>query len=186
MQKSYVVKLTVFFSDVDIYVREGDVCVHTPTENKLTIYRGGEILKTCVRTTDSIESMVKLGWIKHHQPAAEEAPAPVVVESAHVKVNEPQSDPKVAGEAPEPKTDESKTDESKTDESKTEGEEDESEDDAKSDESANAESNDESANAESNDESANAESNDESANAESNDEKVEAPVKKTKKAKTTK
>jgi hypothetical protein len=167
MQKSYVVKLTVFFSDVDIYVREGDVCVHTPTENKLTIYRGGEILKTCVRTTDSIESMVKLGWIKHHQPAAEEAPAPVVVESAPVKVNEPQSDLKATGEAPE----------SRADESKAEGEEDESEDDAKSDESANAES----ANAESSDESANAESNDES-----NDEKVEAPVKKTKKAKTTK
>ena len=134
MQKSYVVKLTVFFSDVDIYVREGDVCVHTPTENKLTIYRGGEILKTCVRTADSIESMVKLGWIKHHQSAAEEAPAPAP--AVETQTEEPKPDP----EAEEPKTED---EEPESDEPKTETEEESNEGDAKSDELVHTESNDE-------------------------------------------
>jgi len=106
MQKSYIAKLTVFFADVDVYIREGDVCVHSPLENKLTIYRGGEILKTCMRTTQSIESMCTLGWMKPHEAVAPAVvvepvvapPAPVLVVVKEPVVEAPAPAPVVVEE----------------------------------------------------------------------------------------
>jgi hypothetical protein len=60
MQKNYVAKTTVNFPDFELYVRIGDVLVYNAANgNNLTIYRGGNLVKTIKTSPISLAAMVK-------------------------------------------------------------------------------------------------------------------------------
>lgn len=108
MQRSYVATTKILFSDIDFYVNVGDVCVHTPSEQRLTIYRNGDIVKPNVQKSEaSMVSMVASGWLKETttetvatQAAAVEAAAPAEPETIAVGEPSPEA-PEAAAKLPE-------------------------------------------------------------------------------------
>jgi hypothetical protein len=69
MSKNYVAKTTIDFSNLNFYVRPGDILVHDPVnKNTLTIYRDGEIVKTGKQEPLGIAAFLKNGYIQEISP----------------------------------------------------------------------------------------------------------------------
>jgi hypothetical protein len=65
MSKNYVAKTTIDFSNLNFYVRPGDILVHdTKNKNSLTVYRNGEIVKTGKQDPLGIAAFLKNGYIQ--------------------------------------------------------------------------------------------------------------------------
>jgi hypothetical protein len=81
MQRSYLVRRAVNYADFNFFIKAGDILVHDPSNsNRLTVYRGGEIVKTFTQTSLGIAAMVKNGYIVEAstvKPAPKAAPKPV-------------------------------------------------------------------------------------------------------------
>ena len=114
MQKSYVVKSAINFANFGFFVRVGDVLMHdTANGNKLTVYRGGEIVKAIAQTPLGIAALLKQGFITEvsQAPHAPQKPAdapqtPRKAVPAPAKKADPRPDPKPAPrkeEAPKPR-----------------------------------------------------------------------------------
>jgi hypothetical protein len=96
MQKSYIVKRPVNFADYNFFVKVGDILVHdTQNNNRLTVYRNGEIVKTLSQTFLGLKAMVMNDFIGElgASPAPKPAPAPAPVKEAP-KAEEPVKMPK--------------------------------------------------------------------------------------------
>lgn len=80
MQKSYVAKTTINFVDFEFYVRSGDLLVHdTANQNRLTVYRNGQIVKVVKQDPIGIVAFLKNKFIEEVNPPAAVKPvaAPV-------------------------------------------------------------------------------------------------------------
>lgn len=78
MQKSYVVKSPINFANFSFFVRVGDILVHDPANgNRLTVYRGGDIVKAINQTSLGMAALVKQGFVTELLVSA--APPPVIV-----------------------------------------------------------------------------------------------------------
>jgi hypothetical protein len=64
VQKTYVFTTNVNFSQHDFYVIPGDTGVYDAAKLTLTVYRGGDLVKSFNLPLNSIRSMLDLGWIK--------------------------------------------------------------------------------------------------------------------------
>jgi hypothetical protein len=79
MQRSFVVKSSVNFANYAFFVRTGDLLVHdTANGNRLTVYRGGEVVKAITQTALGMAALLKQGFISElaAQPPAPEIAAP--------------------------------------------------------------------------------------------------------------
>ena len=76
MQRSYVVRRAVNYADFNFFIKAGDILVHDASNaNKLTVYRGGEIVKVLTQTALGIAAMVKSEFIvETGVPAAKPTP----------------------------------------------------------------------------------------------------------------
>src|SRR5271166_758051 len=64
MQRSYLVKSSIHFTNHRFFVKVGDILVHDPANgNKLTVYRNGAIVKDVQQTTLGITAFVQNGMI---------------------------------------------------------------------------------------------------------------------------
>jgi hypothetical protein len=101
VQKTYVALTPVNFADHDFFVRVGDILVHDiSNNNRLTVYRNGEIVKTLSQTALCIAAMVKSGFIQ--DTTGMKSPPPEVEASApKVQKREPKIK-EVRVEAPKP------------------------------------------------------------------------------------
>ena len=105
MQRSYLVKSPVHFADYGFFVKVGDILVHdTSNSNRLTVYRGGEVVKVVKQTTLGLSAMQKSGFIEEVIQQAKPAPKaptkPVEAPKAPPKKEEPKPPKK---EEPKPK-----------------------------------------------------------------------------------
>jgi hypothetical protein len=88
LQKSFVVKSPINFANFAFFVRVGDILVHdTANGNRLTVYRGGEIVKAITQTTLGMAALLKQNFIseltQHPTPMLIVAPqAPEAPEKA--------------------------------------------------------------------------------------------------------
>jgi hypothetical protein len=101
LQKSYVVKSPINFADFGFFVRVGDILVHdTANQNRLTVYRNGEIVKAITQTSLGMAALVKNQFI------TEVTSAPTTPQSSHTKptsaVHSPSAAPKKAADALQP------------------------------------------------------------------------------------
>src|ERR1035437_2185007 len=65
MQKSYLVKSPVHFADFGFFVKVGDILVHdAANNNRLTVYRNGEVVRAVKQTPLGIAAMVKSEFIQ--------------------------------------------------------------------------------------------------------------------------
>ena len=69
--QSYIATKTIHLSDVDFYVRAGDVGHHKIPENMLVIYRNQDIVKNVTRSAEAMRSMVVAGWWVLDTPEAQ-------------------------------------------------------------------------------------------------------------------
>lgn len=79
LTKSYVVKSSINFANFGFFVRVGDILVHdTANGNRLTVYRGGEIVKAITQTALGMSALLKQNFISeltaHPVSAATAAP----------------------------------------------------------------------------------------------------------------
>lgn len=82
MQKTYVFTTNVNFSQFEFYVVPADTGVYDAAKMTMTVYRGGELIKTFHLPLSSLKSMLELSWIheeggstkasKHHEEPKEE------------------------------------------------------------------------------------------------------------------
>src|SRR5271167_3083932 len=64
MQRSYLVKSSINFSNNGFFVKVGDILVHDPANgNKLTVYRNGAVVRDVKQTTLGLAAFVKNGMI---------------------------------------------------------------------------------------------------------------------------
>jgi hypothetical protein len=110
MQRSYLVKSPVHFADFGFFVKVGDILVHdTSNANKLTVYRGGEVVKSVKQTALGLAAMQKSGFIEEvvqHAKTAPKAPQkPAEAPKPVPKREDPKPAPKPAP-APVAKKDE--------------------------------------------------------------------------------
>lgn len=71
MTKCYVSKTTINFVDFEFYVRPGDVLVHdTHNQNRLTVYRNGQIVKVVKQDPLGIVAFLKNRFIEEVVNAA--------------------------------------------------------------------------------------------------------------------
>jgi len=105
MQRSYLVKSSIHFTNHRFFVKVGDILVHDPANgNKLTVYRNGAIVKDVQQTTLGITAFVKNGMIAEVATpaqvptAASKAPAKPIPAPAKTK----QEPKKEASAAPTP------------------------------------------------------------------------------------
>jgi hypothetical protein len=101
LQKSFVVKSPINFSDFGFFVRVGDILVHdTANQNRLTVYRNGEIVKAITQTSLGMAALVKNQFI------TEVTSAPTTPQSSHTKptsaVHSPSTAPKKPADALQP------------------------------------------------------------------------------------
>jgi len=78
MQRSYLVKSPVHFADFGFFVKVGDILVHdTSNANRLTVYRGGEVVRAVKQTALGLAAMQKSGFIEEvtQSKPASKAPA---------------------------------------------------------------------------------------------------------------
>jgi hypothetical protein len=107
MTKSYVAKTTIHFVDFEFYVRPGDVLVHdTQNQNRLTVYRNGQIVKVVKQNPLGIVALLKNNFVKELE--AKKAPPSVGVVTAtagndDVVRTKPKRVPKETVAAPPPK-----------------------------------------------------------------------------------
>lgn len=99
MQKSYVVKSPINFSDFGFFVRVGDILVHdTANHNRLTVYRNGEIVKSITQTSLGMAALVKNQFIT--EVTASAAPTPQTSPSrASTSLTKAQSSPSKTADA---------------------------------------------------------------------------------------
>lgn len=84
MQKSYLAKSPINFVQFSFRVNAGDILVHDTTNQRLTVYRGGEIVKTMKQSSLGMAALLKDKFaeeVVEHKPKVEkprvEAPKPV-------------------------------------------------------------------------------------------------------------
>ena len=71
--KSYIARTTINFVEFEFYIRAGDLLVHdTANQNRLTVYRNGQIAKVVKQSPLGISAFLKNKFI-------EEIPAEVLV-----------------------------------------------------------------------------------------------------------
>jgi hypothetical protein len=69
LQKSFVVKSPINFVDFGFFVRIGDILVHdTANNNRLTVYRNGEIAKVITQTPLCMAALMKSDFIAEMLP----------------------------------------------------------------------------------------------------------------------
>src|SRR5208282_4780901 len=88
MMKSYVAKSPINFVQFSFRVNAGDILVHDTVNQKLTVYRNGQIVKTLKQSSLGMSALLK----DHSAEEIGEArpkPKPKVVEQPKVKVVEP-------------------------------------------------------------------------------------------------
>jgi hypothetical protein len=77
LTKSYVVKSSINFANFGFFVRVGDILVHdTANGNKLTVYRGGEIVKAITQTALGMAALLKQGFVSELIPTQHPAVVP--------------------------------------------------------------------------------------------------------------
>lgn len=99
MQKSFVVKSPINFVDFGFFVRIGDILVHdTANNNRLTVYRNGEIAKVITQTPLCMAALMKSDFIAEMLPpppgSAQTKPAPVAAKQELKKKIKPLPPPK--------------------------------------------------------------------------------------------
>lgn len=100
MQKSYFAKTTINFVDFEFYVRPGDLLVHDPAnQNRLTVYRNGQIVKVVKQDPLGIVAFLKNRFIE--EVVAPPAPPPVEVKPEPT-VEQPKVDSRKRKKEPEP------------------------------------------------------------------------------------
>ena len=63
--KSYIAKTTINFVEFEFYVRAGDLLVHeTANQNRLTVYRNGQIAKVVKQSPLGIAAFLKNKFIE--------------------------------------------------------------------------------------------------------------------------
>ncbi len=84
MQKSYVAKSPINFVQFSFRVNAGDILVHDTVNQKLTVYRNGQIVKTLKQSSLGMSALLKdhsAEEVVEHKPKVEkprvEAPKPV-------------------------------------------------------------------------------------------------------------
>lgn len=88
MQKSYIVKSPINFADFGFFVRVGDILVHdTSNNNRLTVFRNGNIVKAITQTALGITALIKSEFIVEAiatlpkvevvKPVAKKQPTPI-------------------------------------------------------------------------------------------------------------
>jgi hypothetical protein len=85
MQKSYLAKSPINFVQFSFRVNAGDILVHDTTNQRLTVYRGGEIVKTMKQSSLGMSALLK---DKFAEEIVEARPKPKVVEVPKPKVVE--------------------------------------------------------------------------------------------------
>jgi len=64
VQRSYIARVPVNFVEFNFFIKAGDILVHDASNaNKLTVYRGGEIVKVMTQTALGLAAMVKSEFI---------------------------------------------------------------------------------------------------------------------------
>jgi hypothetical protein len=96
MIKSYLAKTTINFVDFEFYIRPGDLLVHdVANQNRLTVYRNGQIVKVVKQTSIGIDAFLKNKFIEPIKaevlPAVVAAPEPLPIpEKPPVRTAEPK------------------------------------------------------------------------------------------------
>lgn len=107
MQKSYIAKTTINFVDFEFYVRSGDLLVHdTANQNRLTVYRNGQIVKVVKQDPIGIVAFLKNKYIEEVVPVV--TPAVAVVPVAPPPVVEAPKARSIQSDAPTPVPERSK------------------------------------------------------------------------------
>jgi hypothetical protein len=98
VQKSYIVKTTINLVNFEFYVRPGDLLVHDPAnQNRLTVYRNGQIVKVVKQDPLGITAFLKTKWIEEISPTAVAAPVPApVAPSKPVAESKPSKEEELA------------------------------------------------------------------------------------------
>ncbi len=78
MQRSYLAKSPVNFVQFGFRVNAGDILVHDTTNQRLTVYRGGEIVKTMKQSSLGMAALLK---DKFAEEVVEHKPKPKVIEA---------------------------------------------------------------------------------------------------------
>lgn len=77
MQRSYLAKSPINFVQFSFRVNAGDILVHDTTNQRLTVYRGGEIVKTMKQSSLGMAALLK---DRFAEEVVEHKPKPKVVE----------------------------------------------------------------------------------------------------------
>jgi hypothetical protein len=97
MQKSYVAKHTINFVNFEFYIRPGDLLVHDPAnQNRLTVYRNGQIVKVVKQNPLGVVAMLKSKFIEEvttPSPTPVAAPIPVEAPKAVLAVSDAPESP---------------------------------------------------------------------------------------------
>jgi hypothetical protein len=92
LQKSFVVKSPINFVDFGFFVRVGDILVHdTANNNRLTVYRNGEIAKVITQTPLGMAALTKSDFIAEVLPPP---PGGVLIKVAAAPAPTKQQEPK--------------------------------------------------------------------------------------------
>lgn len=97
MQRSFVAKTTIHYVDYEFYVRPGDVLVHdTANQNRMTIYRNGEIAKVVKQEPIGVAAFLKNKFIEEivEQTAQEAGFTPAVLVETIETISEPAPEPR--------------------------------------------------------------------------------------------
>lgn len=92
MQRSYLAKSPINFVQFSFRVNAGDILVHDTTNQRLTVYRGGEIVKTMKQSSIGMIALVKDHFAEEIGEARPK-PKPKVVEPPKPKAAEPRVEP---------------------------------------------------------------------------------------------
>ncbi|GEM_PF-4889179 len=79
MQKSYVAKSPINFVQFNFRVNAGDILVHDTTNQRLTVYRNGEIVKTMKQSSLGMSALLKDHFaeeVVEHAPKSVAKPVP--------------------------------------------------------------------------------------------------------------
>jgi hypothetical protein len=100
MTKSYVAKSPINFVQYGFRVNAGDILVHDTTNQRLTVYRNGEIVKTMKQSSLGISALLKDHFAEEvveraPKPAAKPQPQPIDPEEClrMLKLSQPKLKP---------------------------------------------------------------------------------------------
>jgi hypothetical protein len=96
MQKSYVAKSPINFVQFSFRVNAGDILVHDTVNQKLTVYRNGQIVKTLKQSSLGMSAFVK----DHSAVEIVEKPVPRAIDPAECARLLKLSQPKLKADLP--------------------------------------------------------------------------------------